>query len=427
MASRKLSILPISKYACGTRIVSLFALFSLFNLIVTVAFVELRLSRPPSVNDAIAATSSALFSAPASALSAKEALPESADITEHLTLPRPTSPPRHIPGLKCIQLARDGGSREGMGAKMRLNQIAPFLASYYNVKLAFTSMYSKHEYDLVDMFDDCGYKAGTKDTFPEKCVVDESYLEIDLCPRGDCGCMAAQFHDSIVQKVQDGCDIVGARPNRFKTLEFSGCLGDVMRRYFATKGTPKWEYDVIHYRMGDLAGVPGGKSFSRDQVANLITAMCVKSRRDIVVLTEGAPEIPECAEEFGGAKRIVLAADTDVRHVFQIAQHGKSLSMGVSGFSFLMTEMAQPERMVVLFQHARYYRWVRAPKWTLVAAGGARFHFNSKAHMELYAMSNSDSEKEIKFRNPGDRRTLQWNWSVPTRQWTTQMMTPAVL
>lgn len=336
-------------------------------------------------------------------------------------------PPRHIPGLKCVQVVGHRGmqSIEGLGAVFRLNQVVPFLASYYQLKLGFPSKPSEHNYDLGHIFSDCGYRY-TYATFPPSCTISENKMYTPMCARADCECMADAYHKTLTNLTKtQKCTTIGFLTDRFKTLRYSGCIKSLMLRYFGTQGAakPAWEYDVVHYRMGDLANTPGGKSFALEELGFLIHALCKLSERDIVILTEGRPEVPDCRD---GPGRVMLASDTSLSETFQIFQHAHSISVGVSGFAFILAEIATPKRVVVLDWHARFYRWVHCEKWTLVTKGGSMFHFESKLHMEYYAMSNSEMEREITFLNPGDIKHIHFNVSVPERVWSPQLMLPAV-
>lgn len=340
------------------------------------------------------------------------------------------APPHAISGLECIQVAGHRGlhSIEGIGAVFRLNQLGPFLASYYRVKFAMPSKVSEHGYDISQFFSDCGYRQ-TYEQFPTQCTLEQDRVPFEVCPRADCECLASQFHPYITSLVRSGCKVVGVIPDRFKTLEFSGCFRSTLLRYFGSRGaSPKWEYDLLHYRRGDLATKPGGKSYSPWQFSTLIAALCSQSDRDIVVLTEGSHiEVPQCLHTRTGKDRIVLAADTHITEALLLAQHAKSLAVGVSGLAFLLAEMAHPSRMVLISSHARLYRWVHCEKWSLVAKDSTVFNFATKAHMDFFVMSAANLNFETRFLNPGDTKAIVFRPSVPTRNWTREMMAPAIL
>lgn len=339
-------------------------------------------------------------------------------------------PPRMIRGLECIQIAGRRGlhSIEGIGAVFRLDQLGPFLASYYNVKFAMPSKPSEHGYDISHFFSDCGYRE-SYERFPAQCILEQDKILFEVCPRADCACLASQYHPHITALVRNGCTVVGIIPDRFKTLEFSGCFRSTLLRYFGSRGPPpNWEYDVIHYRRGDLASKPGGKSFSVWEFSTLMKALCAQSDRDIVVITEGTNvEAPRCRHEKTGKDRVVLAADTSISEALQIAQHAKTLSIGLSGFAFLIAEMASPSRMVLIEFQARFYRWVNCEKWTLVSKDSSAFNFATKVHMDFYTMSHSSLNRELRFLNPGDLKSIAFHPSLVTRTWNRDMMAPAIL
>lgn len=346
--------------------------------------------------------------------------------SERAMLPAFRAPPRHLAGLQCLQVVGHRGLHtiEGLGAVFRLNQVVPFLASYYKVKLGLPSKPSEHDYDVGKLFSDCGY-LDTYASFPPECTIFESAVYTPMCARADCECLADAFHEVLSNATRQGCKTVGFMTDRFKTLRYSGCIKPLLLRYFGTVGgaRPSLAYDVVHYRMGDLANLPGGKSFSINELGFLIHALCKLSERDIVVVTEGVPHLPQCRH---GRTRVVLASDTSLPETFQIMQHAHSVSVGVSGFAYLLAEIATPQRMVVLDWHARSYRWVECEKWTLITKGGSVFHFESRLHMEQYAMSASNMEQEISFLNPGDARKIAFNLTVADRVWTADMMKPVL-
>lgn len=333
---------------------------------------------------------------------------------------------RRIGKLKCIQIVGVKGlqSIEGIGAVFRLNQLAVFLASYYKKKLAFPSRSSEHDYDLSEMFSDCGYSKTYMD-FPEHCTLDQEKVFIEECSAGDCHCLGKQLHPYVSNLVNNNnCDIIGILSDRYKTQQFSGCLQPLLYRYFGTQKLskhvrkPDWEYDVIHYRHGDLAEKPGGKSFAPYQFEHLMRTLCDLSTRDIIILTENHPPVPHCSN-----MSRVFVANASVQHAFAVIQHAKHVAVGLGGFSIVLAEMAKPVRMIMLDLHVGFFRWLPCNKWSVVTGSGARFHFNSRAHMLSYALSNANLHRE-RFLNPGDIKLKRLNWLVPTRMWTPQLMAP---
>lgn len=361
---------------------------------------------------------------------------EQDDPTASATVPRI----RRLPRLRCVQIVGAKGlqSIEGIGAVFRLNQLAVFLASYYRVDLAFPSKESEHHYDLGELFSDCGYRKTYMD-FPNECVLNQERVFIEECASGDCHCLGRQYHKYVHRLVHDAdCPVIGVLSDRYKTQQFSGCYQPLLYRYFGTKPLrsvsgsrktpeepqfqrfmqPYWNYDVIHYRHGDLADKPGGKSFAPYQIEHLMRTLCDMSDRDIIVLTENYPPVPHCLNE----SRVVVS-NSSLEHAFVIMQYAKHVAVGLGGFSIILAEMARPVRMVMLDLHVRFFRWLPCDKWTVVTGSGARFHFGSRAHMLAYALSSANLHRE-RFLNPGDIKHKRLTWKVPTRVWSPELMVP---
>lgn len=330
--------------------------------------------------------------------------------------------PDSVRGLECIRILEGSQTTEGIGAVFKRNQVAVLLASYYKVKLQFPELMSIHGYNYADMFDNCNHDMS--DEFRKRCTLYLKDILFEYCTRGDCDCMAGQYATHLQRVVDRGCPTVGIQHDGFKRIEFSGCL-PLLKRYFGTKGPPPdWEYNAIHYRMGDLADKPGGKSFSIMELWVLIKMMCLMSDRDIVVVTEGKPEIPECGN------RIVLA-DTSIEYSMQIFQHAKFVAAGVSSFAYILMEFASPERVVIKTGHVLRYEFVDCENWTLVdSKTGATLHFDSKKAMVDMMSSSRKLEFEWTVRKRKEFAAAEiktFNMSVPKRIWEPSMMKPAVL
>lgn len=349
------------------------------------------------------------------------------DVGDPKSIVAPAS--RKVRGLKCVQIAGDRGlqSIEGIGAVYRLNQMAVFIASYFQVDLAFPSKTSEHGYDLSKFFSDCGHSQSYMD-MPDECILNQEYMFIEECPAGDCHCLGNQIRPYLTQMLSEHgrkCSVIGVLSDRYKTQQFSGCVRPLLSRYFGTKPEgerPKWEFDAIHYRHGDLAEKPGGKSFAPYQLEHLMRTLCDMSERDIVILTEGSPPVPRC---HGHRNRIVIANES-IQHAFAIMQHAQHVAVGLGGFSIILAEMAKPTRMIMLDLHVRFFRWLSCDAWTVVTGSGARYHFGSRAHMLLYALSSANLHRE-RFLNPGDIKLKRLEWAVPSRAFESKLLGPVKL
>lgn len=327
-----------------------------------------------------------------------------------------------LPGLECLQILEVSQSREGFGAVVKRNQGAVLLASYYNAKLQFPELTSVHGYNYAEMFDECGVEMD--DEYLERCTLHQKNVLFEFCERGDCECMAGQYGPALKQLVDRGCATVAIMHDSFKRIEFSGCLSMLKEKFGSSGDRPKWEYDVIHYRMGDLADKPGGKSFSMMELWVILRMFCRMSDRDIVIVTEGVPEVPDCGDR-------VVIADTNIEYSMQIFQHAKWVASGVSSFSYVLMEFATPERVIMKYGHALRYEFVSCENWTIVdSKSGANFHFKSKKDMVEMITSSRMPYEEWIFRRRKEffeDEMNKFNVSVPKRIWKPEMMKPTVL
>lgn len=308
--------------------------------------------------------------------------------------------------LRCVKVAPRGQTNEGIGATLRRNQLALFIAESYSSKVAFPNITSAHGYKIQDLFDSCP-------TPSAKCTVYLEKMVLFRCPRADCECHRKRMRRYTTGKSQT-CRVLQVETDRIRTMEYSGCMKGVLSSYLGTTIRPPVEYDALHYRAGDLANMNGGKSFSSNELLYLLTAMCKLSERDIVVVTEGLPELPKPLNCWN---RIVLASDTTVQEAFQIFQHAKTVAVGTSSFATMMMEVASPTHMVLLARTAAVYEWVDCEYWTVIGARGAVFHFDSKKMMTETVLSGAG----IKARSQRTKNQEKWNnlkVGVPPRRWT---------
>lgn len=312
--------------------------------------------------------------------------------------------------LGCVKIAETGQTNEGIGALFRRNQIAVFIAESYHAKIAFPNITSDHGYAVQDMFDQCP-------TPPESCTVHMEKLILYRCPRADCECLKRQLQRYIAEKGKV-CRVLGVETDRVRTLEYSGCVGRILSRYFGTTSKPSRSYDAIHYRTGDLAEKRTGKKFSLHELWYLLSAMCKISERDIIVVTEGRPKIPKPAH---CGNRLVLASDTTVHEAFRILQHAMTVAVGTSSFATMMMEVASPKHMVVLARVVAHYQWVDCEYWTVVGDRGALFHFDSKKMM-LGSVLGSGGVQTRSLRTRNQERFNKYEVGVPPREWNPKEM-----
>lgn len=310
--------------------------------------------------------------------------------------------PYHI---ECIKFSPKGQTREGIGAVLRRNQFGLFLADTYDAKVAFPKITSEHGYEMDKMFDTCPEPS-------EKCTIREADLILYRCPRSDCACHRQQIAP-YMDRIAASCKVVLFVNQQVRTMEYSGCTDRTLRRYFGTEKTPVVPYDALHYRAGDLAGRKGGKTFSPRELFYLLNAMCRLSTRDIVVCTEGTPNIP-IPDPCKG--RLVLASDTSMQDVFRIFQHAKTVAVGTSSLATMVMEIARPERVVMLERVLPRFEWVDCEQWTLIEKMGAVFHFKSKSLMVDAALSGRPLMIRS-LRTDNQHSSTRFREGVPERRW----------
>lgn len=308
--------------------------------------------------------------------------------------------------LNCVKVAPFGQSREGLGAILRRNQLAVFLADSYSVKLSFPHIESTHGYGIENFFSKCP-------TPPDNCLLDQDNMMVYRCPKSDCQCLQEQVHRYTSMLVKR-CRVIHVRNNRVRSMEWSGCTRNVLSSYFGTKKKPKIPFDVLHYRAGDMEDRPGGKSFTKDELFYFFRVMCKTGHRDIVVLTEGSPEMP-MIEECGN--RLVVAADTSIYDAFRVIQHADSVAVGASSFATMMMEVGTPRRMVVLLRHAHLYEWVNCEEWTIIGEYGVVFHFNSKQSMLDAVLSGRDLKSRSLISDKQQKTLTHYKLGRPSRRW----------
>ena len=321
--------------------------------------------------------------------------------------------------LQCVFIPNVHQTREGLGAIMHRNQIAMFIATLYNAKVEYHGMPSEHGYDINKMFDKCpGPPLPIKeDSLVQQhpCTLDVSHVFVPMCDYQDCSCRASAISPHVEKLVAKGCSSIIVRGDGFKDMTFSACLKPILERYFGWKGPkPTWEYDVIHYRMGDLADAGGGKTFAPSLLQTYVNIMCKSSDRDIIILTEGNPDVPRCED------RVILAADTSVKEAMQVMQFAKTVAVGKSEFATLMLMMANPEAVIMRSNAFVFYDWLDVDDWYLVESDYAVVRFPSKElarrNMQLHL-----NLRTLKFRHQKEN-DLRVDLGKATRRWNVTMM-----
>lgn len=321
-----------------------------------------------------------------------------------LTSPLPR--PLKASAVRCVKFAPEGQTREGIGALLRRNQLGLFIADTYAARVAFPNIESEHGYDVRDMFDEC------PDPAPG-CTLREDAMYLERCPRRDCRCHREQLYrhsDALAGR----CPVLGYVNMKVRTMEFSGCTARTLARYFGTERAPAVPYDALHFRAGDISGRKGGKTFSPHELFYLLRAMCQLSDRDVVVCTEGTPDIPippECGN------RLVLASDTSIQDVFRIFQHATTVSVGTSSLATIVMEIARPERVVMIERALPKFEFVDCERWTVIGRYGAVFHFNSKKLMVQSALSGQPLMVRS-LRTDNQHAGTKFILGVPERRWT---------
>lgn len=276
--------------------------------------------------------------------------------------------------LQCVSVIESSISREGVGEFIRRNQLAFFLADRYSARISFPDITSSHGYEVHNLFSSCKEES-------KWCTLRQGDMIIDRCPRADCRCLWRESDKYIHEKAR-ACNVLSLRNDALRTMEYSGCLRNVLSSYFTSdekhKDKKAKPYQVLHYRAGDLKKHPGGKSISMVEMFYILDTMCRTSEHDIIILTEGRPKIPDvriCRN------RLVLAGNTSLNEAFMLVKHAKTVSVGDSSFAIAMMEVARPDRIVLLTRSVPTYEWVDCARWTILDQRGVPFHFHSKRLM----------------------------------------------
>ena len=277
--------------------------------------------------------------------------------------------------LKCVYALGTTASNKDLGAFIQENQLASFISSAYDLPLQFPSYISQHEDDLSEYFGKCPGDVQPKD-IPLRCQMDFQNMRFERCPAGDCRCKLHQVNEDLGVRRSE-CDVLGIWPDQMYNREFSGCLRRMMMRYFGNDTKPKQEYNVVQYRAGETDGENGNRNpFRKEELFFIVKAMCYMNKLPIVVLTNGAPELPKCM-----GPRVFSGSDLSQKEIFKIVQHAKTIAVDESTSGFALMEVAKPERVVMMERSVRYYDWIECEKWTIIGPRGAVFHFKSKDDM----------------------------------------------
>ena len=279
--------------------------------------------------------------------------------------------------LKCVYALGANVTKEGLGSILRRSQLASFIASSYNLPIQFPVVIHKssHGYAISDMFSQCAGKIKRTD-IPANCQLKFKRLNIVRCPRGDCQCKLERLKKHLLP-LKQRCTTLGVWEDDGYNAEYTGCLSGLIRRYFGNDTKPKQDYDVIHYRAGDLfKNYKNSKTFTKHEMYSIISTLCDLSDRPIVILTEGSTDLPTCKKN-----GVILASNLSLMESFKIAQHATNLVVGESTFAFLLAELARPERMIILERSVPFYEWSKCEKWTILGKRGMPFHFDSKRAM----------------------------------------------
>ena len=307
----------------------------------------------------------------------------------------------------CIKIVRNFGGREGIGSLVHRTQLAFFLASVFDVEINFPRLDSVHGYGLHDMFSECAEAEPS-------CYLNEQAAAIARCPPGDCECMKRSVAPHVLPLTKN-CSVISVATGPDRNREYGGCLTRVMKRYLGTEHPPweKLDYDVLHFRAGDLARAKHGKAYHPYETNALLQQMCLLSNRDIVVVTEGTPSMPvvkECKD------RLVMAGNTTMKEALGILQHGKHVSLGISSFAILAAELVRPERMVIVERAAETFEWVDCEKWTVISDTFSAFHFHSRELMSKSVISRSLLSRGFTTHNQrGKMKNIRFE--IPERRW----------
>ena len=294
-----------------------------------------------------------------------------------------------------------GGIVEGLGDYLQRSHFAFFLAHWFDVPITAPNSTSTHGFQVAPLFGKCPRAR-------KKCFIDEGKYDISSCEYGDCECHFERVIP-LLKTVPKSCKTLLVRGRPYLTLEYSGCLRRPLTRHLGTTKLPRRPYDVIHYRMGDVAFTQTGKTFSLETLYIMIRTMCRMSDRDIVILTEGENEIPQCED------RIVLANDLPIADNFKLFQHASVVGVGGSSFALAMMEVAKPKAVIVTAQYAQQYEFLDCESWSLIGAKGEIVHFDSKEYMLKSALSGRNLGLRVYNANDDMHKKLI-SATVPTRR-----------
>lgn len=269
--------------------------------------------------------------------------------------------------LRCVRPVGDR-STEGLGSLIARNQLVFFLAHVFGSKVAWDHIHSGHSYEVNRLFSDCNNAS-------ESCIIDPNQMIINRCPRGDCSCLWKSVRKYVLPKAES-CSVLGIQYDGFRTLEYCGCIRKPLQRYFVHSRTPKFKYNAIHYRLGDLSG-DSLKSYSSHEMFSILSTMCILNDYPIVVLTEGMPNLPNvsCFD------RIIMAASLTLEDTFTIMSYAKVISVGESTFAYTLASVTYPERVIVLQRSVLRYTWMNPKDWTVIGRHGVVLHFDNKELM----------------------------------------------
>lgn len=311
---------------------------------------------------------------------------------------------RTAPLTKCV-IAEGFQNNEGIGQALKRNQFAIFVAQMLNARLALPDKHTGHNYSLGQFFDHCEAPNGKH----KHCELNLHELLLDRCERGDCDCLESTLAP-YVQPLAERCPTISVMHDKFKTQEYSGCISQVLTRYLG--GANRWPrpYNAIHYRQGDLAEKHNSNKNALRFLYNQVNFMCKHSQHDIIVVTEGEPEVPTCEN------RVVLAGNTTIQEAFSIMQHADWIGVGKSGFAIAMMQIATPQRVLMEKWVMPNYDWVNAPSWTVFNQVGAAFNFKSteEAFRRVYSGAGIDL---LTYKNPSLLKYVRFDAEVPQRRW----------
>ncbi|KAI0562382.1 hypothetical protein FGB62_61g05 [Gracilaria domingensis] len=312
----------------------------------------------------------------------------------------------------CV-LAMGTQNNEGIGQTLLRNQFAVYVAELLSAKLNFPEHMSQHGYNHADFFDRCATAPGSpkKGTpnIPEHCILRKRDLYLRNCPRGDCACLRKETM-KYVQPLAARCEVMGVEHDGFKTQEYSGCVSNVLKRYFG--GANRWSrpYDAIHYRQGDLQEKHNKVPDFLYMLNNIVSFMCKHGDRDIVIVTQGEQEVPKCEN------RVVLAGNTSERDSFPIFQHAEWIGVEHSGFGIGMMQISRPKRVLMDHYAMQWFDWLTKPEWTVFNQAGAGFSFPSGTEA-IQAKFGSAGLDVRTYRAVHLKKYDTFETEVPARRW----------